>query len=143
MWRSPTASPSTACVSSGPRTTTSRVGAERVALQSLELHAGARFVHAAEELSSSWHQVIAVEQSAPRMVGQRLPWCVAGSGAAPPAECDGPDEFRELLSVIADPLDPRAADWYRAVSDDFDPRWADIPGINAALAKVPKHRPAA
>jgi hypothetical protein len=117
--------------------------ADAASLESLALHPGARFVHVVENLGEPWRHVLTVEQEAPRLVGQRLPTCVAGARAAPPDDCGGPREYRELLAALGDPLDPRAAELRSWLPDHFDPEYADVTSINAALAKVPKHRPAA
>jgi hypothetical protein len=117
--------------------------ANAVSLESLGLHAGARFLHVAEHHAEPWWHVITLEQTAPRLVGQRLPACIAGGRAAPPDDCEGPHAYRELLALLADPLDPRAAELRSWLPEQFDPDYADVTSINAALARVPKHRPAA
>jgi len=117
--------------------------ADAASLESLALHPGARFMHVVENLGEPWQHVLTVEQEAPRLVGQRLPSCVAGARAAPPDDCGGPRAYRELLAALDDPLDPRAAELRSWLPDHFDPAYADVTSINAALAKVPKHRPAA
>jgi len=117
--------------------------ADATSLESLALHPGARFLHVAENLGEPWRHVLTLEQAVPRLVGQRLPACVAGARAAPPDDCAGPRAYRELLDVIADPMHPRAAELSSWLPEDFDPEYADVTSINAALAKVPKHRPAA
>ena len=119
------------------------VSANAASLESLGLHAGARFTHIAEHHAEPWRHVVTLEQVMPRLVGQRLPACVAGGRAAPPEECAGPKAYRELLTVLADPLDPRAAELKTWLPEHFDPDYADVTSINAALARVPKHRPAA
>ena len=117
--------------------------ADTVALDSLGLHVGARFRHVAEHHGEPWRHVVTLEQRGARLVGQRLPSCIAGGRAAPPPECAGPRAYRELLAAIADPLDPRAAEWRSWLPEHFDPDYADVTAINAALARIPKHRPAA
>lgn len=117
--------------------------ANAVSLESLALHAGARFLHEAEHHAEPWRHVVTLEQTAPRLVGQRLPSCIAGGRAAPPDDCAGPRAYRELLAMLADPLDPRAAELRSWLPEHFDPEYADVTSINAALARVPKHRPAA
>lgn len=116
---------------------------DRVSLGTLALHVGARFTHLAENHGDPWRHVITVEQIAPRRVGLRLPTCVAGGRAAPPDDCAGPRHFREMLAAIADPTDPRAAELRSWLPEQFDPDYVDVTSINAALAKVPKYRPAA
>lgn len=116
---------------------------DTVALESLGLHLGARFHHIAEHHGEPWRHAVTLERSAARLVGQRLPSCITGCRAAPPPECAGPGAFRELLAQIADPLDPRAAEWRNWLPEHFDPDYADVTAINAALARIPKHRPAA
>lgn len=114
-----------------------------VALQSLGLHAGMRFEHASGGSPEPWRHVITVEAISPRLVGQRVPSCIAGARAAPPDGCAGPSAYRELLRVWHDPFDPHAAEWRSHLADHFDPDYADITAINAALARIPKRRPAA
>jgi len=117
--------------------------ADAASLESLELHPGARFVHEAENHGDPWRHVLTLEQATPRLIGQRLPTCVAGARAAPPDDLAGPRAYRELLAALADPTDPRTADLRSLLPEHFDPDYADVTSINAALAKVPKHRPAA
>ena len=117
--------------------------ADAVSLESLGLHAGARFLHVAEHHAGVWRHVVTLEQVTPRLVGQRLPSCIAGGRAGPPDECSGPEAYRELLAVIADPLDPRAAELRSWLPEHFDPEYVNVTAINAVLARVPKHRPAA
>jgi hypothetical protein len=116
---------------------------EYTALEALQLAPGARFSHVAEGHSEPWRHLVTLEQIAPRMVGQRLPVCVGGGRAAPPIECDGARGYRALLAAMREPLDPRAADLRTWLPDDFDPEFVNLVAINADLAKVPKHRPAA
>lgn len=116
---------------------------DTVSVDSLGLHPGSRLLHIAEHHGDPWNHVITLEQTAPRLVGQRLPACIAGGRAAPPDECAGPAAYRELLEAIADPTDPRAAELRSWLPEQFDPDYANIPAINAALARLPKHRPAA
>jgi hypothetical protein len=117
--------------------------ADNVSLESLALHTGARFTHVAEHHGEPWRHVVTLEKVSPRLVGQRLPVCIAGGRAAPPDECSGPDSYRELLSALREPLDPRAAELRSWLPDQFDPEYVNVTTINARLAKVPKHRPAA
>jgi hypothetical protein len=116
---------------------------EATSLDDLGLHIGARFEHLAEAHGDPWHHVVTVEQVTLRLVGQRLPACIAGGRAAPPDDCTGPRAYRELLAALADPLDPRTADVRSWLPDHFDPEYVDVTAINAALARIPKHRPAA
>ncbi len=114
-----------------------------VALQSLGLHPGMRFEHTSGALPEPWRHVITIEAVTPRLVGQRVPSCTAGARAAPPEGCAGPAAYRELLRVWHDPFDPRAAEWRSHLADRFAPDYADLTAINAALARIPKRRPAA
>ena len=117
--------------------------AAAASLESLKLHPGCRFMHLAENHGEPWRHVLTLEQAAPRLVGQRLPACVAGGRAAPPDDCAGPQAYREILDALADPTDPRSAELRSWLPEHFDPEYADVTSINAALARVPKHRPAA
>ena len=117
--------------------------AAAASLESLKLHPGCRFMHLAENHGEPWRHVLTLEQAAPRLVGQRLPACVAGGRAAPPDDCAGPRAYREILDALADPTDPRSAELRSWLPEHFDPEYADVTSINAALARVPKHRPAA
>ncbi|MGH7582049.1 MAG: plasmid pRiA4b ORF-3 family protein [Gemmatimonadales bacterium] len=112
-------------------------------LDSLGLHVGARFTHRAENHGDPWTHVLTIEQVVPRFVGQRLPSCVAGRRAAPPDEVSGPAAYRELLAAFSRPLDARSAELRSWLPEHFDPEYADLTTINAALARIPKHRPAA
>ncbi|HEY3933376.1 MAG TPA: plasmid pRiA4b ORF-3 family protein [Gemmatimonadales bacterium] len=116
---------------------------EATSLDDLALYVGARFEHLAEAHVEPWHHVVTVEQLTPRLVGQRLPSCIAGGRAAPPDDCAGPGAYRELLAALRDPLDPRNADIRSWLPEHFDPEYANVTAINAALARVPKRRPAA
>jgi hypothetical protein len=116
---------------------------DRVGVDALGLHVGARFLHLAENHGDPWRHVLTVERIEPRLVGQRLPVCIAGMRAAPPDDCAGPADYRAMLAAIADPTNPRSAEWRSWLPEAFDPEYADVTSINAALGKVPKHRPAA
>jgi hypothetical protein len=116
--------------------------AERVALDDLGLTLGARLRHESEGHGDPWQHILTLEQVAPRLVGQRLPSCVAGGRAAPPDGCVGPRAYHDLLDALGDPFSARAAEWIAWLPDDFDPGFADVTGINAALARVPKRRTA-
>jgi hypothetical protein len=116
---------------------------ETVALDDLELHPGAVLEHRAETPVAAWMHWITLEQMMPRLVGQRLPACIAAGRAAPPVECSGPADYGALLASWHDPLDPRSAELRSWLADDFDPGYADVTAINARLARVKKHRPAA
>jgi len=117
--------------------------AAETSLDSLGLHVGARFTHLAEHHGDPWRHVLTVEQILPRHVGQRLPLCLAGGRAAPPEDCYGPAAYRELLAALSRPFDARAAELRSWLPEHFDPEYADLTTINAALARIPKHRPAA
>jgi hypothetical protein len=116
---------------------------EFTSLDALGLAPGSRLRHITESHGEPWRHVITIEAIAPRMVGQRLPACLAGGRAAPPPECDGVGEYRDLLAALEEPHDPRAADLRTLLPEDFDPEFMDLVGINAELARIPKHRPAA
>ena len=116
--------------------------ADAVALESLELHPGQLITHLAETGGEPWQHRVILEQVTPRLVGQRLPACMAGARAAPPDDCDGPTRYNALLAALDAPLDPRAAELREWLPDDFDPEWVDITAINAQLARMPRHRPA-
>jgi hypothetical protein len=117
--------------------------ADAVSLEALGLHSGARFEHIAENHGEPWRHILTLEQAAPRLVGQRLPACLAGARAAPPDDCAGPRAYRELIDALADPTDPHTAELRSWLPDNFDPGYADVTAINASLARVRKHRPAA
>ena len=113
------------------------------ALRSLALHPGARLLHEVETGDEPWRHLVTVEQVAPRLVGQRLPACLDGGGAAPPEDCDGPTRYAKLLEALDAPHDPWSAELRQWLPADFDPAWVDLTAINARLARLPKHRPAA
>lgn len=114
-----------------------------VALATLPLTGGSRWLHEVETEGEPWRHVLTIEQVAPRLVGQRLPACLAGEGAAPPEEIGGPARYRDALAALDRPFDPQAAELRSWLPQDFDPRFADLTAINARLARLPKHRPAA
>lgn len=116
---------------------------DHTALSALGLVPGSRFTHAAITLEEPWRHVLTIEQLTPRLVGQRVPLCLAAVGAPPPDDCDGPTRYCELLAAIDAPLDPRAAELREWLPEDFDPGYANLNAINAQLARLPKHRPAA
>lgn len=117
--------------------------AEATALEMLGVREGARWLHVVDDHAEPWCHVVTVERVAPRLVGERLPACVAGRRAPPPEDCRGPRDYRDMLAALHEPHDPRAADLRTWLPDDFDPEFVDLTTINAALGKVPKHRPAA
>ncbi len=114
------------------------LAAESVALATLQLHPGARFQHLAEQHGEPWRHVITLETIGPRLVGQRLPVCLSGSGASPPEGCTGPAEYAAMLRQLRD---PHAAIRHGWIPEQFDPEYVDVVGINAALRKVEKRRP--
>ncbi|MDX2263184.1 MAG: plasmid pRiA4b ORF-3 family protein [Gemmatimonadales bacterium] len=114
--------------------------ADAIALEQLGLHPGARLEHAVEQFGDAWRHVVSVEQVTPRLVGQRLPSCLGAGRASPPEHCSGVAEYRILLEALRDPHDTRARDW---LPEDFDPAYVDVVAINAALARLKRHRPAA
>lgn len=114
---------------------------ESVALTTLALHPGARLMHEVETEGEPWRHVLTVEQVAPRLVGQRLPVCLAGAGAAPPDDIEGPQRYQDLLAALTAPLDARTAELRDWLPADFDPDYVDLTAINAQLARLPKHRP--
>jgi hypothetical protein len=93
-----------------------------------------------EQFGDAWRHVVSVEQVTPRLVGQRLPSCLGAGRASPPEHCSGVAEYRILLDALRDPHDTRARDW---LPEDFDPAYVDVVAINAALARLKRHRPAA
>lgn len=113
---------------------------DEIACEQLGLHVGARFRHVAECHGDGWTHGITVEQVTPRLVGQRLPTCLAAERAAPPEYCSGVREYRALLEVLQDPHDPRSGEW---PVEKFDPGYVDVVAINAMLAKLKRSRPAA
>lgn len=112
-------------------------------LASLDVLPGVRVLHQSDRHAEPWVHVMTLERITPRLVGERLPACIGGERAAPPEACAGPAAYRTLLGAWSDPLDPRAADWRSWIPEDFDPGYADITAINAALARLPRRRPAA
>jgi Plasmid pRiA4b ORF-3-like protein len=111
-------------------------------LEMLELHPGAVCFHLAEHHGEPWLDRLTLETVTPRIVGQRLPTCLTGGRAAPPDDCDGPGHYREMLAALGEPHDPRSADVRAWLPEEFDPEYFDLVAINAALARIPKHRPA-
>ncbi len=109
-------------------------------LRWLALGHGSRLLHEVETGDLPWRLIVTVEQRLPRLVGQRLPWCIEGQGASPPDDCDGPARYRELLAALNAPLDPRAAELRQWLPEDFDPEFVDITAINAELGRLPRQR---
>lgn len=118
-------------------------GTDHSSLEMLELHPGALLLHLADHHGEPWHDRVILELVTPRLVGQRLPACIGGGRAAPPDDCDGPTHYREMLAALAEPLDPHSAEIRAWFPEEFDPDYFDLTALNAALAKIPKHRPAA
>ncbi len=114
---------------------------ESTALNSLALHPGAMLMHEVETEGEPWRHVLTVEQVTPRLVGQRLPVCLDGGGAAPPDAVEGPTRYQHLLAALDAPLDARSAELRDWLPDGFDPGYVDLTAINAQLARLPKHRP--
>ena len=109
---------------------------DEVSLDALALHVGSRLTHAADGPSEPWRYAITVEEITPRLVGQRLPACIAGARAAPPDFVESTTEFARLLEVVHTGS-TRDDQW----NDEFDPDFVDLVTTNAALARVPRHRP--
>jgi Plasmid pRiA4b ORF-3-like protein len=119
----------------------SAVAVDSTSLEALKLHRGARFRHIAEHHGESWRHVVTLEDIGPRLVGSKLPRCVAGGRAAPPETTSGARDYAELLRMLADPLDPRSADRRSWLPAQFDPEYFNLAAINAALRRVEKRRP--
>ncbi len=102
-----------------------------VPLRSLGLRPGARLVHVAERPGAPWEEVVTLERVLPRVVGQRLPVCLAGAGAAPPLDHDDPAQYAAL--VAAWQLGAEERPW---LPDDFDPDFVDLVSMNAALGRI-------
>lgn len=117
--------------------------AEATALEMLGVREGARFLYVVDDHDEPWYHVVSVERVTPRLVGERLPACVAGRRASPPEDCHGPRDYRDMLVALNEPHDARAADLRTWLPDDFDPEFVDLVRINALLSKIPKRRPAA
>lgn len=117
--------------------------AEATALEMLGVREGARFFYVADDHDEPWCHVMTVERVTSRLVGERLPVCVAGRRASPPEDCRGPRDYRDMLVALNEPHDARAADLRTWLPDDFDPEFVDLVRINALLSKIPKRRPAA
>ena len=115
--------------------------ADNASLDSLRLHIGSRFTHDVEGPATPWRYVITVEEIGPRLVGQRVPLCIAARGGAPPEHVESVADFTEFLAAWRDPDHPRSAEVRQWHPDAFDPDYTDLAAINAALARVPKHRP--
>ncbi len=114
--------------------------ADDVSLDALALHVGARLVLTVDGLSDPWEYVLTVEEVAPRLVGQRLPVCGAGAGGLPEF-ADGPSVVTRLLDSWRDPVSA-ALEGAMPPPPGFDPDYVDLVAINAALGRVPRHRPA-
>jgi hypothetical protein len=96
--------------------------------------------HEVETAAAPWIDHVVVENRTQRLTNQRLPWCVAGGGAAPPEDCDGPERFQELLDAFQAPLDAHSAELREWLPPDFDPAFVDLTAINAELGRLPKVR---
>jgi hypothetical protein len=116
---------------------------EETDLASLGLVPGSRLLHEVATEGEPWRHVVTVEQVSPRLVGQRLPVCLAGERASPPDDIEGPARFQHLLAALDAPLDARTAELRDWLGEDFDPAFVDLTTINAQLARMPRHRPAA
>ncbi|HPF60728.1 MAG: plasmid pRiA4b ORF-3 family protein [Gemmatimonadetes bacterium] len=120
-----------------------RRATDQTSIATLAPGPGTRILHLAATESEPWRHVVTVEQVGPRLVGQRVPLCLDGGGAAPPDDCDGPRRYTALLDALAAPFDPRAAELREWLPEHFDPAYVDLNAVNAQLGRLPKHRPAA
>src|SRR5262249_8041864 len=55
-----------------------------------------------------------------------------GAGACPPEDCDGPDEYLELLQALTDPADPDHAEAVEQLGEDYDPARYESPADSNA-----------
>jgi hypothetical protein len=117
--------------------------ADTVSVATLGLHLGSRFRHIAEHHGDPWRHVVTVEQISPRLIGQRLPVCLAAGRASPPSDCASVEEYRELLAAVGQQGDVFAAAQLHWLPDNFDPEFVDVVALTAVLNRVPKRRPAA
>jgi hypothetical protein len=59
--------------------------------------------------------------------------CIAGAGAAPPENIDGPLRFKKILSVLAKGSDPERQQALRELGRNFDPEGFDLESCNRDL----------
>jgi hypothetical protein len=87
--------------------------------------------------------VVESRERRPAEPRERLPRCLAGARACPPADCGGPHAYHEFLEAIRDPrheehgellewvggtFDPEACDAARVRSRDPDNHWRQLFG---------------
>jgi hypothetical protein len=105
-------------------------------LDTLHVGPGSRLVHESEGGVEAWRHVVTVEERQPRLVGQRIPACLAAGGASPPEGIDSPGRYRAMREALDRPADPRLGEVREWIPEGFDPEYADLNAINAALAEV-------
>lgn len=93
---------------------------------------GARFDYF-YDFGDDWHLELAVEPSTKGHPMSKGVVCVSGERAGPPEDCGGPDGYRDLLEVLADPTHPEYAETRERVGAGFDPGAFSMDGVNASL----------
>jgi hypothetical protein len=82
-----------------------------------------------------WAHHVRIEGVAQGDRTNQSPLCLAGEGPCPPAECDGPDAYLQVLEARhkqGNPLDHA----FLGPDPGFDPQAFDLDGVNAALAAL-------
>jgi len=85
------------------------------------------------DFGDGWGHIILLEKILSPEDGVFYPRCIKGKRACPPEDCGGIWGYMQLLEVISDPENPEYDNMLEWLSDDFDPEYFDLAGINNQL----------
>jgi hypothetical protein len=84
-----------------------------------------------------WRHTVTLEEAL-AADGENTFRTLGGAGACPPEDCDGPEEYLELLQALTDPADPGHLDAVELFGEDYDPaQYEPRAGSNADIEEQP------
>lgn len=92
------------------------------------------------DFGDDWVHLIEVQARQAPDPSALYPFCLAGVRAAPPEDFGGPEAYREMLEMLADPRHPEHRQTRRWSGKDFDPERFDRRSVNALLRSFGKSR---
>jgi len=88
------------------------------------------------DFGDNWEHTVLIEKRRPAVADTNNPLvlCVAGKRNCPPEDCGGIWGYQELVTILADPTDPRHDEWKDIHGDGFDPEDFSRDAVNVGLA---------
>ena len=88
------------------------------------------------DFGDDWCHDIAIEDEVRTQRSLKLAVCVDGENGCPPEDCGGPEGYRALCAVLADPTNAEHERFRDSVGGSFDPRRFDVVAVNAELQRL-------